>query len=123
MLTSFVWLSSRPSLSVLFACAVVTLGFFIGVFLDGVNVSTKGVMFGVASSAITAVHAVVIKRAIELFDGNALNLAFYSSLLSAASQGVVVLVAGEVPRIVNLMTTSSAETFSTFLWGSFITVC
>ncbi|TFY73821.1 hypothetical protein EWM64_g10191 [Hericium alpestre] len=46
--TSYVFLHSRPSLRILLSCALVTSGFFIGVFLDGTHVSSLGIFFGVA---------------------------------------------------------------------------
>lgn len=121
VLTSFIFLSARPSLSILLACAIVTCGFFVGVFLDGVNVSAKGIIFGVVSSATTAVHAVVIKKAIRLLNDSALDLCWYSNLLSALVLSVVVVLAGEVPRIVALMQGDSSA-LMTFMWGSLITV-
>ncbi|KAJ3547417.1 hypothetical protein NMY22_g1658 [Coprinellus aureogranulatus] len=65
VVVSFIFLHARPSLKVLSACGVVTFGFFIGVFLDGTPVSMLGIFFGVASSAITAVHSVVIKKSLK----------------------------------------------------------
>ncbi|KAH6891746.1 hypothetical protein BKA70DRAFT_1325997 [Coprinopsis sp. MPI-PUGE-AT-0042] len=41
-------LSSSPSLPILFACVVVTVDFFVGVFFDAVSVNMIGVSFGVA---------------------------------------------------------------------------
>ena len=121
VLTSYVFLSARPSVSIFFACAIVTLGFFVGVFLDGVNVSMKGVFFGVVSSATTALHAVVIKKAIKLLGDSALDLCWYTNLLSSVILSGVVVLAGEVPGVVELFSGSS-ETLTTFMWGSLITV-
>ena len=121
VLTSFLFLSARPSLRILLACFVVTLGFFVGVFLDGVSVSAKGVFFGLVSSATTAVHAVVIKKAIKLLNDSALDLCWYSNLLSAIVLSVVVVLAGEVPRV-NALLHGDQAALTTFLWGSLITV-
>ena len=121
VLTSFIFLSSRPSSAILLACAVVTLGFFVGVFLDGVKVSFLGVFFGVASSATTALHAVVIKKAIKLLNDSALDLSWYTNLLSAAVLSVVVVLCGEVPGVVALLY-GDADELRTFVWGSLIAV-
>ena len=98
-----------------------TLGFFVGVFLDGVHVSVKGIMFGVISSATTALHAVVIKKAIKLLNDSALDLGWYSNALSAVIVAGVSLLAGEGAGIAELIYGDS-EKLSTFLWGSAITV-
>ena len=118
--TSYVFLSARPSSRVLSACAIVTFGFFVGVFLDGVNVSPAGIFFGVVSSMTTALHAVVIKKAMKLLDNSALALCWYMNLLSSIVLGAVVLVSGEVPRIAALLYADS-QVVKTFIWGSLIT--
>src|ERR1700677_1681417 len=79
VLLSLVFLkASRPSIRVLLACAVVTVGFFVGVFLDGSpdsatadgskpsTTSMLGIAFGLLSSLTTASHAIVIKRSLTL---------------------------------------------------------
>jgi len=122
VLISFVLLSSRPSVLVLLACSIVTFGFLVGVFLDGVHASPRGIFFGVASSAITAVHAVVIKRAMKLLDDSALKLGWYNNLLSSGIVLVLSVVAGEGPKTMQLLTSpSESGILSTFAWGSFVT--
>ena len=46
--TSYVMLHARPSLRILFSCSIVTLGFFVGVFLDAIPISLVGVFFSVS---------------------------------------------------------------------------
>ncbi|KAL5478355.1 hypothetical protein ACEPAI_2539 [Sanghuangporus weigelae] len=120
VLTSFIFIHARPSRAILLACLVVTLGFFVGVFLDGVHVSMAGIFFGVASSATTALHAVVIKKAIKLLNDSALDLSWYTNLLSAAVLSVVVVVCGELPGVLALLYGDARE-LRTFVWGSLIT--
>jgi GDP-fucose transporter C1 len=125
--TSFVMLNSRPSLRILFACFLVTCGFFVGVFLDGTEVSTVGITFGVLSSMITACHSVVIKRSLDVVKGSALHLSWYTNLYSAIVLIPVVVLAGEVPAIMTLFFDSVApptglSPLATFVWGSAITV-
>jgi len=125
--TSFFVLHSRPSLQILLACLLVTMGFFVGVFLDGTEVSSVGVAFGVLSSVITAVHSVVIKRSLDVVKGSALHLSWYTNLYSAIVLIPVIIVAGEIPAITALfaqpspLSTTGVSPLSTFLWGSAIT--
>ena len=126
--TSFFVLHSRPSLRVLLACFLVTTGFFVGVFLDGTEVSVIGVTFGVMSSMITAAHSVVIKRSLDVVKGSALHLSWYTNLYSAIALIPVIVVAGEVPAVAALFAEPGPlavgiSPLSTFLWGSAITVC
>ena len=104
------------------------MGFFVGVFLDGTEVSTIGVTFGVLSSMITAIHSVVIKRSLDVVKGSALHLSWYTNLYSAIALVPVVIVAGEAPAIAALFSEQSPlsagiSPLNTFLWGSAITVC
>jgi len=131
VVTSFIALNARPSLRILMCCGLVTMGFFVGVFLDGTPVSFIGVSFGVASSAITAVHSVVIKRSLTVVNGSALALSWYTNALSACVLLPVLILAGEGPGVSKLLfsvdevvsTAQGASAFNAFLWGSFITVC
>ncbi|KIJ59886.1 hypothetical protein HYDPIDRAFT_32761 [Hydnomerulius pinastri MD-312] len=127
--TSYVFLLARPSLRILFSCSIVTLGFFVGVFLDSIEASVLGISFGVASSAITAVHSVVIKKSLDVVKGSAMNLSWYTNLLSAVVIIPVIFLAGEVPAIMELFfgpeeiipADGEISELSTFIWGSIIT--
>jgi len=131
--TSFAVLHSRPSGRILGSCAIVTAGFFCGVLLDGVPVSLVGVAFGVVSSSITALASVVIKQSLVVVDGSTILLAWYGNLLSAVVLAPIVLLAGEGPSVLALLsgTPSNAalaaaadgatSELKTFLWGSLIT--
>lgn len=126
--------SPRPSLRVLTACAVVTIGFFVGIFLDGSpnspssGPSPLGVLFGLISSCTTAVHAVVIKRSLTLVKGDAIELAWYSNVLSSMLLIPVIWLVGEGPDIVDLIwspasgNTEELTILGKFLWGSLVTV-
>ena len=128
--TSYVFLHTRPSLFIILACSVVTVGFFIGVFLDGTVVSMTGISFGVASSVITALHSVVIKQSLNVVNGSALLLSWYTNLLSAVVLAPIILFAGEVPAILKLLfgldelvqPDDGFSPLTTFIWGSMITV-
>ncbi|KAJ3491977.1 hypothetical protein NLI96_g272 [Meripilus lineatus] len=127
VLTSFIALHARPSLQIILACSIVTFGFFIGVFLDGTHVSMLGIFFGIASSMITAVHSVVIKKSLDVVKGSALHLSWYTNLLSSLALIPIVILTGEVPGIMELLFGGAAgaakgiSPLATFAWGSAIT--
>ncbi|KAF8676144.1 Triose-phosphate Transporter family [Rhizoctonia solani] len=139
VITSIMFLrAAPPSKRILLACSIVTGGFFTGVFLDHVTASglasskdaasqpqgpsALGVFFGILSSMSTALQAVVIKRALDVVDGSAIDLAWYTNLLSAIGTIPVILLAGELPSVLSLLfgTTNSAA-LGTFLWGTAVT--
>lgn len=117
---SFAVLHTRPSVRILVSCAIVTSGFFCGVLLDGTPLSLVGIAFGVASSSITAVASVVIKQSLVVVDGSTILLSWYTNLLSAIVLAPIVLLAGEGPSVLTLL--SGGPKLPTFLWGSLITV-
>jgi hypothetical protein len=95
----------------------------VGVFLDGTSVSMIGIFFGVASSVITAVHSVVIKKSLEVVKGSTLHLSWYTNLYSTILLFPIVILAGEGPDVSDLLFGNiSKDAFSAFLWGSMITV-
>lgn len=128
--TSYIFLNARPSLRILFSCSVVTLGFFVGIFLDAIPIALLGISFGIASSAITAVHSVVIKKSLDVVKGSAAHLSWYTNLLSAVAMIPLIVLAGEVPAIMNLFFgpdeivpgSGDMTALRTFVWGSMITV-
>lgn len=70
---------------------------------------------------MTASHAVVIKRSLEVVGGSALNLSYYSNLLSALVLMPLIVLAGEGPEVMKLLV-GEGDGFKTIFWGSTITV-
>ncbi|KAG6836276.1 hypothetical protein H0H93_009548 [Arthromyces matolae] len=128
IVTSFFAFRSVPSLRIFVACGIVTIGFFVGVFLDGTQVSMIGVFFGVVSSGITALHSVVIKESLNVVNGSALLLSWYTNLLSAIILLPICFLAGEGPGVMEVFfgdapvsADGGMSLFATFVWGSLIT--
>jgi GDP-fucose transporter C1 len=119
--TSYIFLSHRPSALILLSSFIVTLGFFIGVFMDGTPISLTGISFGVVSSAITASHSIVIKKSLNAVGGSALLLSWYSNFMGACVMLPVSILAGEMPAIMEILTGETSGDFTTFAWGSLIT--
>jgi GDP-fucose transporter C1 len=131
--------ASRPSIRVLLACAVVTAGFFVGVLLDGSpdsatadgskssTTSMLGIAFGLLSSLTTASHAIVIKRSLTLVNGDPIELAWYSNVLSSIVLIPVIWLVGEGRGIIDLATSplyvggGELSVLGRFLWGSLVT--
>jgi hypothetical protein len=145
VITSLLFLrAAPPSYRIFIACAIVTGGFFTGVFLDHVTASglakaaadakagsgpsAVGIFFGILSSMTTALHAVVIKRALDVVDGSAIDLAWYTNLLSAVAILPIIVLAGEIPGITKLLFGADGalvgenSALGTFLWGTAVTV-
>ncbi|KAJ7764591.1 hypothetical protein DFH07DRAFT_811753 [Mycena maculata] len=123
-------LHTRPSLRILISCAIVTMGFFCGVFLDGTPLSLVGVFFGVASSTITATHSVVIKQSLNAVHGSTILLSWYTNLLSIFILLPIVML-GEGTSVLKLLfgvdelitPVGKMSPFRTFILGSLLTGC
>ena len=63
------------------------------------KVSMLGIFFGIFSSITTAMHAIVIKKSLDVVRGNTLELVWYNNLLSAVALMPLVVVAGEFGRV------------------------
>jgi GDP-fucose transporter C1 len=120
VLTSYIMLRTRPSFRILLSCSVVTFGFLIGVFLDKVHVSDRGILFGIASSAMTALHAAAMKRGFQVVDGSALSMSWHSNFLSALLLLPFIIIVGEGPAALEILS-GRAEGLWTFFVGSVIT--
>jgi len=125
-------LKTSPSNQILISCAIVTSGFFLGILIDNPSSITGsspiGIFFGLVSSLTTAMHAVVIKRSFAVVQGNAIELAWYSNMLSACALIPLIILAGEAPDVLDLFnaiigaeSNVGLRTLNTFLWGSVIT--
>ncbi|GJJ16130.1 hypothetical protein Clacol_010410 [Clathrus columnatus] len=133
VLLSYLFLHSRPSLKVLLSCGIVTLGFFIGVFLDNYNtaatapttstLNTLGIFFGLLSSLTTASSAIIIKRSLatSVVEGSTVALAWYSNLLSAIVLLPLVWIVGEFEAVSDLIFGTDEEERGKFLYGAAIT--
>jgi len=120
VLTSYIMLRARPSVRIFFSCSVVTSGFFIGIFLDDVHISALGILFGISSSLMSAIHAAVMKRGFEVVEDSALSMSWYSNLLSSLLVLPFVIMVGEGPAVFDILS-GRAEGLTTFLIGSLVT--
>ena len=113
-----VLLGTHFSPAVLGACAVVFVGFIVGVAGE-LAPTLAGVFFGVTSSVTTALHAVVIKRSLAVVDGQTVVLAYYNNVLTAVLLLPVVVLAGEQRPLMDVI---MLRISSTLLWGTLVAV-
>ena len=85
------------------------------------HVSDRGILFGIASSVMTALHAAVMKRGFQVVEGSALSMSWHSNLLSALLLFPFVIIVGEGPAALEILS-GRAEGLWTFFVGSVITV-
>lgn len=98
---------AAPTWPVLISGSVVTLGFFLGVtpskHADATATQTSSafvsLMWGVLSSFMTAIHAILIKRSLPHVDNSAIQLAYWTNLSAAIILLPFVLVDGEVSSV------------------------
>lgn len=101
---------ASPAIPVLIAGTVVTLGFFIGIApkpasssVTTIALSTAApitsLVWGVLSSLMTAIHAVLIKRSLPYVDNSAIQLAYWTNASAALMLLPFVLFDGEASSV------------------------
>jgi len=130
----------KPTMGTIASCGLVTWGFtysFLPIpvtFLDttvpelvieevgrSVEAPMLGMIFGVASAAMIAIHAVLVKVAIKKVEGKTMDLAYWQNALSAIALVPAILISGEVPVFLRTMWGDEGS-FSAFAIGSGVTV-
>ena len=89
--------------------------------MAGKEAPMLGMIFGVLSAAMVAIHAVLIKAALKSVDGKTLDLAYWQNALSALSLIPGILVSGELGGIWR-MAMGEEGSLSAFAAGSVLTV-
>jgi GDP-fucose transporter C1 len=134
----------NPTREVIISCGLVTWGFtysFIPVpWLSGSTPSSGviggqhgsgggsggeapvlGMILGVFSAAMVAIHAVLVKAALRHVEGRALDLAYWQNALSAIALIPAILISGELWGLLRLLSGTEGE-LGAFVSGSLITV-
>jgi len=81
---------------------------------------SAGVVFGLLSSATSAIHTIVIKTSLAHTDNSAVFLAWYINLLCAVTMLPLVVLGGELPGVLEIFL--NAQQLFTFAWGAILTV-
>lgn len=132
----------NPTREVIISCGLVTWGFtysFIpvpwmssstpsgGVMggqhggVGGGEAPILGMILGVFSAAMVAIHAVLVKSALRHVEGRALDLAYWQNAISAIALIPAILISGEVWGLLRLLSGTEGE-LGAFVSGSLITV-
>ena len=122
---SSVHTKSTPSKKVLTAAGVVTLGFFVGVAPNkDIPITAKpsmlSLVYGVLSSLMIALHAVLIKSSLPYCHNSTIELAWWTNAGSAILLFPFVILTGE-PSVLRTLANSSTWQGSVFLWGCLVT--
>lgn len=127
----------KPSKGTIISCGLVTWGFTYA-FLPAPFISTPqidplapkalageapvlGMILGVFSAAMVAIHAVCIKAALKSVDGKTLDLAYWQNALSAIALLPAICFSGEIRGMVRMVMGEEGD-FKAFITGSTLTV-
>lgn len=116
---------ARPSLKVLGAASIVTIGFLTGITPNSslpisASPSIISLIYGVLSSVFIAVHAVLIKSSLPYCDNSTIQLAYWTNLGSAVMVAPFILLNGEISALSGLMSSGEWDA-QTFIWGTITT--
>jgi len=113
-------LGQASSRLVLGACFVVFCGFYTGVTSE-INVSGRGVFFGVVSSITTSLHAIVIKKSLVAVNNSSIDLVYYNNFLSLLATTPIVVFSGEFSKVMIILNEDGFAAIQSFLFAAFIT--
>jgi GDP-fucose transporter C1 len=125
IVVSSAYTRSSPSRSVVFAAAMVTVGFMCGV-APSPSLPAKAIpsnlslFFGVLSSLFIAFHAVLIKSSLPHCNNSTIELAWWTNLGSAILILPALVLYREPSKLLALFY-SDDWNWSVFLWGSLVT--
>lgn len=80
-----------------------------------------GMLLGVLSAAMIAIHAILIKSALPHVNGSTLDLAYWTNILSLIAVTPAVVLAGELPRFMALWEGTQGDLHA-FALGTVVTV-
>lgn len=102
------------------SCIIITVGFLIGIVGERqVKVSTVGVVFGVLSSAATAIHSFAIKHSFSQVPHNgAFDMVYYNNLFSAVLLLPIVILEG--PLLVDYYNSHDISAIWRFFLGTLL---
>ncbi|RUS34631.1 hypothetical protein BC938DRAFT_479421, partial [Jimgerdemannia flammicorona] len=107
VLLSYLLLSKSSSVMILVSCLIVCLGFFVGVATEThstISTTTPlGIFYGIFSSFTTALHAIVIKRSLDVVQGATMDLVYYNNLLSAVALLPILILSGEHAKVYEML--------------------
>ena len=125
ILVSCIHTHARPSVKVLVAAGIVTVGFLTGISPNknlpvSASPSVLALIYGMLSSVFIAVHAVLIKASLPHCNNSTIELAYWTNLGSAVIVTPFILLNGELGTFADLVRSPEWDC-KTFLYGSVIT--
>ncbi|VDB86577.1 unnamed protein product [Peniophora sp. CBMAI 1063] len=119
------WTRTKPKIQPVLASAIITLGFFIGVApersLPVASIpSVISLVYGLLSSLMIALHAVLIKSALPICNNSTIQLAYWTNLGSAILLAPFILIVGEPSKLLALVSEPQSN-IRILLWGSLVT--
>jgi len=116
---------ARPSVKVLIAAGIVTLGFLTGISPNrnlpvSASPSVTSLIYGMLSSVFIAVHAVLIKASLPHCNNSTIELAYWTNLGSAVMVAPFILLNGEIGTFLSLAHSVEWDG-RPFVYGSVIT--
>ncbi|XP_068219534.1 GDP-fucose transporter 1 isoform X2 [Palaemon carinicauda] len=105
VLFTYLLLGQKTSLPAVICCAVIIGGFFLGVDQENEagSLSIMGVIFGVMASAFVSLFAIFTKKVLPCVDGSVWLLSYYNNALACVLFLPLILLAGEVPAVLSLL--------------------
>ena len=101
ILFTFLILGKKTSMKAIICCAIIIVGFFLGVDQEGDlgSLSVKGTVYGVVASAMVALNAIYIKKVLPVHEGNIWCVTYYNNINAVAIFIPLIILNGEIAEL------------------------
>lgn len=111
---TFFILGKRTSSKAIACCAIIIVGFFLGVDQEGDlgSLSVKGTVYGVVASACVALNAIYIKKVLPVHNDNIWCLTYYNNINAVAIFIPLIVLNGEIAELASFQYLMSSKFWS-----------
>lgn len=95
ILVQYFILKKKTSINCTFACTGVVLGFIVGSCSD-IQLSAKGLIYGLLSSLASALYSIVVKEAIGILNNDEFRLMQYNTPIAILCLAVIIVFNGDI---------------------------
>eukprot|EP01118_Nematostelium_gracile_P006704 TRINITY_DN2161_c0_g2_i1.p1 TRINITY_DN2161_c0_g2~~TRINITY_DN2161_c0_g2_i1.p1 ORF type:complete len:345 (-),score=69.55 TRINITY_DN2161_c0_g2_i1:560-1594(-) len=103
VILTYLLLSERTSVRALGACALIILGFLVGVDQEGSSgdLNWLGVFYGISASTCVALNSIFVKKFLPIVERNEWKLTLYNNFNACIIFLVAIVLSGEIPIIMD----------------------
>lgn len=121
ILVQCIFLKKKTSINCTFACTGVVIGFIVGSCSD-IQLSTKGLIYGLLSSLASALYAIVVKEAIIILDNDEFYLMQYNTPIAILFLTIIIIINRDIKFIATYDLKEFSLQFASGVFGYLVNI-